>query len=47
MLSKRPLQLKNVADCTPLMTSDAMLLMMTVDSIKTPGLRLTLEALMF
>jgi hypothetical protein len=47
VLSKRPLQLKNVADGTPLMTSDAMLLMMTVDSRKTPGLRLTLEALMF
>ena len=47
VLSKRPLQLKNVADGTPLMTSDAMLLMLTVDSKKTPGLRLTLEALMF
>ena len=47
VLSKRPLQLKNVADGTPLMTSDAMLLMLTVDSKKMPGLRLTLEALMF
>ena len=44
---KRPLQLKNVADGTPMITSDAILLMLTVDSIKTPGLRLTLEALMF
>ena len=47
VLSKRPLQLKNVADGTPLMTSDAMLLMLTVDSKNMPGLRLTLEALMF
>jgi hypothetical protein len=47
VLSKRPLQLKNVADGTPLMKSDAMLSMLTVDSIKMPGLRLTLEALMF
>ena len=47
VLFNRPLQLKSVADGTPLMTSDAMLLILTVDSIKTPGLRLTLEALMF
>jgi hypothetical protein len=47
VLSKRPTQLKNVADGTPLMTSDATLLILMVDSIKTPGLRLTLEALMF
>jgi hypothetical protein len=47
VLIKRPLQLKSVAEGTPLMTSDAILLMLTVDSIKTPGLRLTLEALMF
>ena len=47
VLFNRPLQLKSVADGTPLMTSDAILLMLTVDSIKTPGLRLTLEALMF
>ena len=46
-VTKRPLQLKNVADGTPLMKSDAMLSMLTVDSIKMPGLRLTLEALMF
>ena len=47
VLTKRPLQLKNVAEGTPLMTSDVMLLMLTVDSRKTPELRLTLEALMF
>ena len=47
VLFNRPLQLKSVADGTPLMTSDAMLLILTVDSIKTPGLRLTLEALIF
>jgi hypothetical protein len=46
-LSKRPLQLKNVAEGTPLMTSDAMPLMLTVDSRKTPELRLTVEALIF
>ena len=46
-LIRRPLQLKNVADGTPLIVSDAMLLMLTVDSMKMPGLRLTLEALMF
>ena len=42
---KRLLQLKNVADGTPMITSDAMLLMLTVDSIKMSGLRMTLEAL--
>ena len=42
---KRPLQLKNVADGTPMITSDAILLMLTVDSIKMSGLRMTLEAL--
>ena len=47
MLFKRPLQLKNVADGTPLMASDSILLMLTVDSIKTPGPRLTFEAPMF
>jgi hypothetical protein len=47
VLSKRPLQLKNVADGTPLMASDSILLMLTVDSIKTPGPRLTFEAPMF
>ena len=47
VLFNRPLQLKNVADGTLLMTSDAILLILTVDSMKTPGLRLTLEALMF
>ena len=47
VLTKLPLQLKNVADGTPLMTSDAMLLMLTVDSRKMPGLRLTVEALIF
>ena len=47
VLTKLPLQLKNVADGTPLIMSDAMLLMLTVDSMKMPGLRLTLEALMF
>jgi hypothetical protein len=46
-LTKRSLQLMNVADGTPLIMSDAMLLMLTVDSMKLPGLRLTLEALMF
>ena len=47
VLFKRPPQLKIVANGTPLMTRDATLLILTVDSIKTPGLRLTLEALMF
>ena len=42
---KRPLQLKNVADGTPMITRDAILLMLTVDSIKMSGLRMTLEAL--
>ena len=47
VVTKRSLQLMNVADGTPLIMSDAMLLMSTVDSMKLPGLRLTLEALMF
>ena len=47
VLTKLPLQLKNVAGGATLMTSDAMLLMLTVDSRKMPGLRLTVEALIF
>ena len=40
----RRLQSKTVADGTPLMTSDATLLMLTVDSLNGPELRDTNEA---
>ena len=40
----RRLQSKMEAEATPLTTSDAALLMLTVDSLNTPALRLTCEA---
>jgi hypothetical protein len=45
--NERLLQSKVVADGTPLMASEAMPLMITVGSEKTPALRLTIDALMF
>ena len=45
--NERLLQSKIVADGTPLMTSEAMLLMITVGSEKMPALRFTIDALMF
>ncbi len=40
----RRLQSKRVDEGIPLTTRDAMLLMLTVDSLKMPELRFTLEA---
>ena len=40
----RRLQSKMEADAVPLITSDAALLMLTVDSLNTPSLRVTCEA---
>jgi hypothetical protein len=45
-VGRRWLQSKTVAEGTPLMTRDQMLLMLTVDSLKVPALRDTNEALM-
>ncbi len=45
-VARRRLQSKTVAEGTPLMTSDKMLLMLTVDSLKVPALRDTKAALM-
>jgi len=44
MEARRRLQSNMVADGTPLMTSDVILLMLTVDSLKAPALRDTNEA---
>ena len=43
-VARRRLQSKTVADGTPLMTRNAMLLMLTVDSLKAPAVRNTKEA---